>query len=306
MMGRMKILVCLLVVAALCGLASSASGQDAPPSTDIFLVSLKSRGEKLEAGAPLNVTNREGYDNQPLFLPGNRAFLYTSQREGQTDIYRYVIKSRAHERLTATAESEYSPTPAPDGTEFSVIRVEADKTQRLWKFPLQVTGGKPGLVLERIKPVGYHAWLDRHRLVLFILGTPNTLQLIDARDEQAEVIIENIGRALHVIPGGRGKISFVHKISEGEWFVKSLDPATRKIELIVQTLPGSEDLTWLPDGSLLSAREAELYRFRPQAKDAGWQQVADFSTAGLREITRLAVNSRGDQLAFVALPIAKK
>lgn len=301
MIGNMNAYVCLAAVLLLplCPLASS--GQTPPPSTDIFLVEITNRRNQLKFGKPFNVTNREGYDNQPSFLSSGDSFLYTSQREGQTDIYRYDLKSKAHTKLTQTPESEYSPTPAPGGTDFSVIQVEADKTQRLWKFPLQAASGKPRLVLEKVKPVGYHTWVDDDTLLLFVLGTPNTLQFANAINGQAEVIAENIGRSLHVIPRER-RVSFVHKVSEQRWLVESFDPRTRQIEIIVPTLPGSEDVTWLPDGSLLSAQGAKLYRFRPQAKDAGWQQIADFSAHGLREMTRLAVSPLGNQLAFVALP----
>ena len=72
-----------------------------------------------------------------------------------------------------------------------MVRVEADATQRLWKFPL--AGGKPILVLEKIKPVGYQAWIDQNTLALFILGAagkPSTLQIVDVRTEKAEVIAE--------------------------------------------------------------------------------------------------------------------
>ena len=39
-------------------------------------------------------------------------------------------------RVTNTPESEYSPTVTPDGAHISVIRVEADGTQRLWRFTI--------------------------------------------------------------------------------------------------------------------------------------------------------------------------
>jgi len=64
-----------------------------------------------------------------------------------------------------------------DPTATRVIRVERDSTQRLWSFDL--TGGDPRLVLERIKPVGYHAWVDPTTLALFVLGSPNSLQIAD-------------------------------------------------------------------------------------------------------------------------------
>ncbi|HKG22808.1 MAG TPA: hypothetical protein VKC34_12985, partial [Blastocatellia bacterium] len=195
-----------------------------------------------------------------------------------------------------TKESEYSATVTPDGKSFSVIRVEADSTQRLWKFPL--AGGEPALVLKSIKPVGYHAWLDGQTLALFILGEPSTLQLVDARSEKAEVVARNVGRSLHRMAGA-GRVSFVQKESEQDWVIKQLDVKTRKIAPIAKTLPGSEDYAWTPGGSLLMAKESKLYEWRP-GRDTAWREVADFSARGIHGITRLAVSPSGDRLALVA------
>ena len=64
-------------------------------------------------------------------------------------------------------ESEYSATPMPGRNAVSVIRVERDSTQRLWSVPLD---GSPGaVVLERIKPVRYHTWVNDKLLALFVL-----------------------------------------------------------------------------------------------------------------------------------------
>src|SRR5205085_5230181 len=115
-----------------------------------------------------------GYGNQPSFLPDSRAILYTSRREdGQSDIYRYDIGSAATTGVTTTPESEYSATVMPGGRRFSVIRVEKDSTQRLWSFALD--GSDPRIVVESLKPVGYHAWLDATTLAMFVLGSPNAL-----------------------------------------------------------------------------------------------------------------------------------
>src|SRR5437870_6844623 len=153
-----------------------ASGQTAPPSTEIFVAELHKRDGRLSVGQPVNITNREGYDNQPMFMPDGESVLYTSIREGTLpDIYRYVFRDKSTVQMTKTPEGEYSATPMPGGKFFSVIRVEADQTQRLWKFPF--AGGAPSLVLADIKPAGYHAWIDENTLALFVLGRPATLQL---------------------------------------------------------------------------------------------------------------------------------
>jgi hypothetical protein len=47
------------------------------------------------------------------------------------------------------------------------------------------------------------------------------------------------------------------------------------------------------------ANGAKLFKFDP-AKDKEWQEAADFASAGIKAITRLAVSPRGDKLALVA------
>ena len=147
--------------------ATSLAAQGAPPGTDIYLVRLRS-GATI-SDPPENLTNRPGYDNQPAFTPDGKAILFTSIRaDGQADVYRLDLATRAITQLTKTPESEYSPTPLPTGTGFSVVRVEMDSTQRLWAFNAQ--GHSPVLLLPDVAPVGYHLWLDDHTLALFVDG----------------------------------------------------------------------------------------------------------------------------------------
>jgi dipeptidyl aminopeptidase/acylaminoacyl peptidase len=280
-----------------------------PPDTDIFVVELKTEGGKLVFGQPANITKRVGYDNQPSFLPDGQTLLFTSQREGdQTDIFRYDLRTGATTQLTSTPESEYSPTLMPGGKFFSVVRVEADKTQRLWKFPL-AGGAVASLVLDNVKPVGYHLWLDERTLALFVLGDektkqPNTLQLVTlAKDRPTAIEVStehvSVGRSLQRVPRRPGAFSFVHKTAPDEWLIKIIDVNGHRTELLTRTLPGSEDLAWLPDGSVLMARDSKLFRFDP-AHEHNWQEIADFASNGLRKITRLALNPKGDRLALVA------
>ena len=274
----------------------SPSPTPTPPSSDIFIIELKTDQGKMKLGQPLKITNFVGYNNQPSFLPDGHGILYTSIRNKQADIYRYDIRSGATTQLTNTPESEYSPTLMPDGKSISVVRVEADGTQRLWKFP--IAGGQPSLILENTKPVGYHLWIDDHALALFILGKPNTLQIVDLRTGKAEVIAENPGRILRRIPH-QNKFSFVHKISEREWTIKAFDLRTRTSASLVATLSNVEDYAWMPSGKLLMAKDSRLFAVIPLTGE-DWQEVADFSGAGLKGITRIAVSPKGDRIAVVA------
>ncbi len=266
-----------------------------PPASDIFIVDVAIHNGKMKLGPPIKITTWVGYNNQPSFMPDGQSVLYTSIRDQQADIYRYEIARGATTQITKTPESEYSPTLTPDGQSISVVRVEADGTQRLWRFPL--AGGAPSLILEKIKPVGYHLWIDDHTLALFILGKPNTLQLVDTRTEKAGTIAENPGRILRRIPH-QNKLSFVHKISDQEWIIKAYDLDSRKTTELIKTFTSVEDYAWTPAGDLLMAKDAKL--FVRKKSDWAWQEIADFSKAGLKTITRIAVSPKGDRIAFVA------
>lgn len=266
------------------------------PDTDIFLVSITQK--TLRVGKPVNITQRKGYDNQPSFTPDGSGLLYTSLREdGQTDIYRYDISSKVTSPLTHTPESEYSPTVTPDPAFFSVIRVEADKTQRLWQFPLSGSG-EPTLVLPQVKPVGYHCWLSSDWLALFILGQPASLQLAHANKADTMRIDQPIGRTLLLIPG-QDALSYVHKSAPTVWTIKRVHLPSMEFSTITSTLEGSEDFVWTPDGSLLMGSGTSIYKYKPET-DATWTLLADFKSLGVKQITRLAIDKQGKKLAFVA------
>jgi len=274
-----------------------------PPATDIYIADLRVADRKLSVGTPVNVTARPGYDNQPFFLPSGHAFLYTSVHEdAQADIYRYDLDRKTSSRITTTRESEYSATPLPRGAGFSVVRVEADSTQRLWAF--DADGTHPRLVLDSIKPVGYHAWADDHTLVLFVLGTPSTLQMADARSPGAHgaVLARDIGRSLQRIPG-KPAVSFVQRDSSAGPSLQELDIHTRRITKLVKMPAGADFVAWTRDGIALTASGTTLYQWDPQ-QGGEWAVVADFGPAGLTNVTRLAVSRKADRLAIVAVPNA--
>ncbi len=268
-----------------------------PPATDIYVAAVEpSTDGNVRIGTPENISNNPGYDNQPVFLPGGDALLFTSMRDGkQTDIYQYTLASRALKALTSTRESEYSPTPMADGR-FSVIRVESDGAQRLWAFP--AGGGAPSLLLPDVKPVGYHAWADANTLVLFVLGEPPTLRIADVKTGKTEVIGQRPGRCIAKTP--EGKISFVQKGPGKEpWQILELDVASRKTTSVIETLEGREDYAWLPDGRLLMASGSKIFIWGKDSRVKVWQEVADLFSTGVGAITRMAVSPDGKRLAFV-------
>jgi len=260
------------------------------PSTDIFVVPVD--GEQV--GEPRRVTDREGYDNQPQFLPGGRSLVYASLRGEGTDIFRYDLDSGEDVVVASTPESEYSPTPIPGRDAISVIRDYGELKQQLWSFPLD--GADPQLLLPDVNPVGYHAWIDKESLILFVLGEPHTLQFARVGPGAGKVLADSPGRALGRMPGS-GEMSFVDK-SGDEWWLSTIDPATGKTRRLIATLAEREDYAWAPDGSAWTGDRGRLYRWHPD--DEGWQLVADLESHGIRGITRLAFSPDGRSLAVVA------
>lgn len=294
-----------LLVTCLAGFACMISPQPAdappavPPATDIFLAPLPAANGTMTVGRPANITKSPGYDNQPSFTPDGHAILFVSVRGGGTlpDIYRYDLRQETISRVTETPEGEYSPVITPDGRHISAVRIEADRTQRLWRFDLD--GGHPEVVLAGIKPVGYYAWADEHTVALYVLGQPATLQLADIGTGRNEIVARGIGRSLQRIHG-RGTISFVRAGADSTSWIEELDPKTRETRPLVRAVSGASEpyCAWTPDGTLLMAAGDVLYGWRHG--DAAWTRVADLAGLGLHGITRLAVSPNGDRLAIVA------
>jgi hypothetical protein len=283
------------------GAAAQTAAAGQAPNPEIYLAALTRHGDSIVVGPAENVTRRAGYDNQPSFLPDGSALLYTViGADGQADIWRYDIRSRRATRVTATPESEYSPTPMPGGKRFSVIRVERDSAQRLWSFAMN--GSDPQLLVGGLKPVGYHAWLGPNRLLAYVLGPPATLHVIDRDGANDEVRARDIGRALQRIPG-QSWYSFSQRDSTKALWIVSQPFEGGPVAPLVPAPEDDEFHAWTPAGALLSATEGTIVRWDGHTgEDGEWLPIA--TIPGVRNISRLAVSPDGRWLAFVAEPAA--
>lgn len=276
-------------------LTVALDAQDKMPDTDIYLLNIKSSKDAFSFSDPINITDRPGYDNQPAFLSDGSGILYTSiHDDGQADIYEYIIATKATAQITRTSVSEYSPMLVPGGKAFTVVMVEKDSTQRLWKYTFGYNDAQ--ILLPNIDSIGYYCWANRNILGLFRLTEPPTLEIADIRTGKHFSVAKNIGRCIQRIPE-KNSISFVQKDS-GQWKIKELDLKTNGVSTIINTLEGSEDYVWTPDGVLLMGKDNKLYRFEPNL-DTEWEQIADFSSLKIQGFYRLAISEDGSMLAIV-------
>ncbi len=283
----MKFLLPIIFLTSTCLYAQTGS--------EIFLFDLQSKQAKLTLSNPKNITNHTGYDNQPSFHADKPLVYYSSfNDDGRSDIKIFNYKTGATTNLTKTTEREYSPTLTPDKKFISCIIQRDNNAQDLGKYPVE--GGSSTVIIDNLI-VGYHAWIDDSRLLLFVLGEPQTLRLYDTKTKTDKILAEKIGRSLHSIPG-QNAMSFVHKISDNEWIIKRFDKTTEAITDIVTTLPGREDLCWTPDGKIIMSDGSKIYWLDP-AKEKKWIEITMNANEKIKGITRLAINKKGNKLAVV-------
>ena len=289
--------VCVLLMAGLSLLlVASVAMAQAPPSTDLYLLAVDSSGDSPQLGLPVNITAREGYDNQPAFTLDGKWVLYTSMRGEQTDIYGYELATAKTRQVTDTPVNEYSPTPMAGGTAFSAIRQDLEGKQFLYRYPLGE--GKASLLLPEVEPVGYHGW-SGERLLLFVLGEPATLRIAQAGKAGSQVIASNPGRSFQPVPGS-GEVACVIKGDDGAaWTIEAVDLVTATRRSLGTTRPEREDFVFGPRGEIWMGDGHQLYR-RPARAGAEWQLVKDFEPFGFGDITRMAFDSSGKWLVVVA------
>jgi Tol biopolymer transport system component len=270
-----------------------------PPATEVFLAPLVWSNSSVVIGPPVNISNNPGYDNQPSFFPDSSAVLFASNRDTkQNDIYKYDIATKQVIQLTKTAENEYSPLVALDGKSFLCVH---GTEQSIFRYDMD--GSNPRLAYKHGDAlIGYHVWTTPTEFAAFILATataPQSLQVIDTATGKGQIIETNTGRSLlHRV--GHNTISFVSKTDPGKWVIKEFDIKTHAVTVITDTVPRSEDLTWLPDGRILMASGSKLFAW--QAGTPGWTEIADLTAAGVKRITRLAASRDGKYLAIVGEP----
>jgi len=267
----------------------------AQTGSEIYLFDLRFKDNHFSLSHPVNITQHKGYDNQPFFHPSLDLVYYTSANDsGRTDIKSYDYKKGITQQVTNTTEREYSPTITPDGQFISCIIQRDNGNQDLGKYP--VNGGQPITLINHLK-VGYHTWTDEKHLLLFVLAdTTNNLHYYDLDTKKSVILSSKPGRSLHKIPG-KNAFSFIDK-SADQWLIKEFNATTKTVHSIVATKGQSEDITWTPDGYILTSDGEKPFAFKPWA-DATWQEIDTTHLPMLNKITRMAVNKTGTKLAVV-------
>jgi hypothetical protein len=274
-------------------------------SSNVYLFNLQQVGDTtIRFSNPrwLTAFNPNGYNDHPAFIENDLLFIASQQpQQTQPDIVALNLRDGSRARVTATQEGEYSPARMPDFLSFSAVRMEfqpGDTLLRLWQFPVNRQpndNGKP--VFKYLTNIGYYHWLNRQQVAVFLVGEPNSLGIADLRNDQVQTIATNVGRTFRTLPNGN--LIYVQKNSFAPWQLMEADAMNNySATPLITVLPGAEDFALLPDGTILMARGAKVFKYRPRF-DENWIEVADFSGYDLSTITRMAVSMDG-KIALVA------
>lgn len=288
---RHKAFLCFLIPLYLIPYTSFAQ----LPDCDIWLLDIKDTAGQISFQNPINITNRKGYDNQPTFSPDGKFILYASQRDYKhttTDIYKYNLNTKQTTPLIPTPTSEYSPAFMPDGENISVVLVEKDSTQRLWKLPLDK--GEPTCIMRNVDSIGYYCWLNKDSIAIFVLTKPAfTLQIANIYTQQTFVIADSIGRCMKMRDGNLWfTIKAGHFWNVYEYSFKSKFAYIKgMIESEDFFLRGKYEIWSLSGNSIVSGY---------MNSKLGAIEIVNLEQFGIFKPSRITINPDGKKLAVVS------
>jgi hypothetical protein len=242
-----------------------------------------------------NISNNKGYDSQPFFYTDNE-ILYASNKNGNTEIILHNLNSgENHQKSKTENGGEYSPQRIPNSKNISAVRLDTDGLQRFYQYDFK--SDKNEEIIPDLK-VAYPNWFDKNTLVASVIVN-DSLHLIvsDLKKKTNTTVAKMVGRSVHRIPN-TNLMSFISKENEKYWLLKSVNPKTKEIKTIT-SVGKTEDITWLPNGTLLISSGNSIYKFNPEA-DKRPSLFFSFSDENINNISRMAINSDGTKIAFVA------
>ncbi|WP_149276136.1 nuclear transport factor 2 family protein [Pareuzebyella sediminis] len=266
----------------------------AQTNTEVYLLDIKTVDGKTEIVNPRNISNNEGYDNQPSFYD-EKTILFSSTRNGQTDIAKYDIQSGKTTWISNTEQgSEYSPLKIPGKNAVSAIRLDTTGLQRLYEY--SVWNGNYVQILEGLK-VAYHVWYDNNTVVSSVTSDDHLNLVVSHIDDGSnETVFQNVGRSLHRIPDS-DLISFISKESD-PWEIKSLNPKTGKISDIAVMFKNVDDMCWIDKETIIAADNKVLMQIHPN-KNKDWDRFLRLQKKGINKISRIDVSPNGKYLSLV-------
>lgn len=266
----------------------------AQSNTEIFLFDLSVIDGNYTFSNGKNISNNEGYDSQPSFINDNQ-ILFSSTRNGQTDIIDYRANYDSKTWLNFTEGGEYTPLKIPNQKAVSAVRLDKNGKQRLYSYNMS-NGSSTELIKDLV--VAYYTWYNDNTIVSAVIENDSlNLYVSNLKDQSNYRYQKNVGRSFHKIPNSK-LVSYISKENK-QWTINSLDPTTGVTKVIANTIPEVEDMCWAINGDILMGKSNKLYKLTLN-KDNDWKEIADLSEYGITKISRITTNSISNKFLIAA------
>lgn len=302
-MRRLALALALLVAAPVALRAQPATANP----TNLWLVTLTWRGDKVTVGEPVKLTGDRGLNSQPAFTPDGRAIVFSATRDtgrdARSDIWRIDLESGGGERqVTRTPENENSPTVNASGEYVAVRWLPATLFKEFGPWVYDREGRPLRSLLPMPDTTGYYTplldgrWaLTRPKSKSFTIGifSPRTGTLTDVDSGVPALPAQRV-------PGTQA-LSWVRiDTAAGRHRIWMWEATTGRRSRVGPTVPGRTAHVWVPGRkAILMAKGNTLY-MRKTADDTAWRAIATFADAGLRHATAYVVSPRGDRLVVTS------
>jgi Tol biopolymer transport system component len=264
-------------------------------NTEVFVFDIAPSYTGIELLNVRNVSNNEGYDNQPSFI-SNEALVFAGNNNGQIDISEYDFNTKLKRWVNAETEGgEYSPQKFPSSTDVAAVRLDKDGKQRLYRYSAKT--GESSVILEDLQ-VAYFAFYNDQKILATVLNNEKLdLVMIDLQLKSVDTLFSDAGRSIQKVPKSKSiSYTLINESKKLDLYV--LDINSGESYFICELPTGVQDYVWLNDTQVLVGMNSTLYLYDTLG-EAEWNKVASVSEFGIKNISRMAISPNGKKLALV-------
>ncbi|WP_271393795.1 TolB family protein [Aequorivita sinensis] len=268
----------------------------AQQNTEVYIFDISPSYSGMELLNARNVSNNEGYDNQPSFI-SNETLVFAGNNNGQTDISEYNLNSKIKTWVNQETEGgEYSPQKFPSSNDIAAVRLDKDGKQRLYRYDSET--GKSSEIIEDLE-VAYFAFYNDELILATVLADDKLdLVMINLTTKAVDTLFRNAGRTLQRIPKS-DYMSYSLINDEGNLDIYMLEMNILGSYFVSELPIGIQDYVWINDTQILVGSGNKLYMYDTLGEPE-WNRVASLEDYGIKNITRMAISPNGKKIAIVA------
>ena len=267
----------------------------AQQNTEVYIFDISPSYSGMELLNARNVSNNEGYDNQPSFI-SNETLVFAGNNNGQTDISEYNLNSKIKTWVNQETEGgEYSPQKFPSSNDIAAVRLDKNGKQRLYRYDSET--GKPSEIIEDLE-VAYFAFYNDDLILATVLADDKLdLVMINLTNKTVETLFRNAGRTLQRIPK-TDYMSYSLINEDRNLDVYMLDMNSKENYFVSELPIGIQYYVWINDTQILVGSGNKLYMYDTLGEPE-WNRVASLEDYGIKNITRMAISPNGKKIALV-------